>query len=92
MKKQIPNNIELDEYEKELEANLELCSRLSLVDEAHEITKLVTAAKNHVKVKKAITIRVSPHDLEIMRLKASKLGIPYQTYINILIHKDASVF
>ena len=96
MKKQIlahdEYELELDEYEQELEDNLELCARLSPADEKLEIEKLVAAAKNHVKAKKSITLRVAPYDLEIMRLKASKLGVPYQTYINMVIHKDASIF
>lgn len=96
MKKQIlaskSHSIELDDYEQDLENNLEFCARLNPADEKLEIEKLAAAAKNHLKVKKAITLRVSPHDLEVMRLKASRLGIPYQTYINMVIHKDASVF
>ena len=43
-----------------------------------------------MKAKKRITIRISESDLEIMRVKASKLGITYQTYITILLHKDAA--
>lgn len=85
------HNVVLDEYEQELEDNLEFCIRLSPEEEKLEIAKLISAAKNHSKAKKSITLRVSPYDLEIMRLKASKLGIPYQTYINMVIHKDASV-
>ena len=38
----------------------------------------------------SITLRVHERDLEAMRLKASRLGVPYQTYINMLIHRDAS--
>lgn len=37
---------------------------------------------------KPITIRVSKHDLDVVKIKASKLGIPYQTYIKMLIHRD----
>ena len=96
MKKQTPTdnyiNFELDEYEQELEDNLELCNRLNSSDEKLEIEKLVTAARNHLSAKKSITIRIAASDLEVMRLKASKLGIPYQTYINMVIHKDASIF
>jgi len=96
MRKQTPKpdpyDVKLDEYEQELEDNLELCTRLSPEDEKLEITKLVAAAKNHTKAKKSITLRVAPYDLEIMRIKASKLGVPYQTYINMVIHKDASIF
>ena len=40
--------------------------------------------------KKSITLRVSLHDMEAIKIKASKCGLPYQTYINMLIHRDAS--
>lgn len=87
-----PYDVELDEYEQELEDNFELCKRLEPAEEKAAIATLVAAAKNHIATKKAITIRVSHHDLEVMRLKASRLGVPYQTYINMVIHKDASIF
>lgn len=96
MKKEINKlshkDIELDEYEQELEDNLELCTRLDPASETTMVEKLVYAAKNHEAAKKSITLRVPPRDLEVMRLKASRLGIPYQTYINMVIHKDASIF
>lgn len=50
--------------------------------------QLEVAAKNYLSEKKRITIEMSRHDIEAVKIKASKLGIPYQTYINILIHKD----
>lgn len=50
---------------------------------------LVQAAKNYVAEKKSVTIRIANGDLEAMRLKAQKMGVPYQTYINIVIHQDA---
>jgi predicted DNA binding CopG/RHH family protein len=40
-------------------------------------------------VKKSITIRISNSDIQAMKTKAAKMGVPYQTYINILIHRDA---
>ncbi|MBP7709537.1 MAG: hypothetical protein KA100_00520 [Rickettsiales bacterium] len=36
-----------------------------------------------------ISIRILVEDLEAIKIKAVKLGVPYQTYINILIHRDA---
>ncbi len=47
-------------------------------------------AQKHIQTKRPITIRVSEEGLEAMKIKASRLGIPYQTYINMLIHKDAT--
>ena len=46
--------------------------------------------KTHLKKKQSITIRVAEQDIETIKIKASKLGLPYQTYINMLIHKEAT--
>lgn len=96
MKKQVqkhdPYDVELGEYEQEIEDNLEFCEKLSPAEEKDIMEKLMSVAKNHFAVKKSVTLRMSPRDLEVMRLKASRLGIPYQTYINMVIHKDASIF
>ena len=80
----------LDAEEQDLEDNLEKC--LKLPQENQLKILLEEAAKTHLSMKKPITIRASIHDLEIIKLKASKIGVPYQTYINMLIHKDASNF
>jgi len=78
--------IKLDKYEKELDLHLEHCHR---IDNERIIKKqLEIAAKKYLADKKRITIEMSRHDIEAIKIKASKLGIPYQTYINILIHKD----
>lgn len=78
----------LDNEEQELEDNLELCEQLE--DESSFRKKIVNAARKHILDKKPITLRVSAHDIEAIRFKASKAGIPYQTYISMLIHKDAT--
>ena len=52
------------------------------------MNSIISAAKAHTKMRKLITIRVPINDIEIIKIKASKLGIPYQTYINMLIHQD----
>lgn len=80
--------IKLDSYEQDIEDNFESLKTIKNLKSEMEILK--NAAKNHLKRKRSITIRVNEMDLEVMHLKASKLGIPYQTYINMLIHKDAT--
>jgi predicted DNA binding CopG/RHH family protein len=77
----------LDSYEQDIEDNFERLQSITNLEK--EKAMLKETAKNHVKRKKSITIRISEIDLEAMQIKASKLGIPYQTYINMLIHKDA---
>ncbi len=83
------NKTGLDEYEQDIEDNFEKLQPIDNLDE--EINLLKQAAVNHVTKKKSITMRIRESDLEIIRIKASKLGVPYQTYISMLIHKDATI-
>ena len=53
---------------------------------AKAAAKRISTSSN---VKKSITIRISNSDIQAMKVKAAKMGVPYQTYINILIHRDA---
>jgi predicted DNA binding CopG/RHH family protein len=78
----------LDNFEQDIENNLESLSSVSNLKE--EMLLIKKAAINHIKRKKSITLRISEMDLEAMKIKASRLGVPYQTYINILVHKDAT--
>ncbi len=77
----------LDEYEQEIEDSIDKLEPLE--NSTEEIAMLTAAAKEYMKAKKSITLRVKESDLEAMRIKASKHGLPYQTYICMLIHKDA---
>jgi len=80
----------LDEYERELESDFE--KEKPIENEKEEIAKITAMAARYLSRKKSVTLRLKEPDLEIMKIKASKLGIPYQTYINMVIHKDAQVF
>lgn len=79
--------IKLDAYERDIEKNFGKGKPVK--NQKREMAMLLEAAKNYVAEKKSISIRVSNDDLEAMRYKAAKMGVPYQTYINILIHRDA---
>lgn len=37
-----------------------------------------------------ISIRMLTTDIEAIKVKAAKIGVPYQTYINIIIHRDVA--
>ena len=79
--------IKLDAYESEIKKNLH---KIKLTkNQKANLAKPKLAVKNHIAAKKSVTIRISEGDLETMKLKAGKMGIPYQTYINIIIHRDA---
>ena len=78
----------LDNDEKRMEEHLE--EYVSIRSNDFLRKQIIEASTNYLKQKKPVTIRISTHDIEAMKIKASKLGVAYQTYINILIHKDAS--
>jgi predicted DNA binding CopG/RHH family protein len=78
----------LDEYEQEIEDNIGKYTTVKNLKE--EIANIKEAARNHSVRKKSITIRLSEIDLEEIKIRASKIGIPYQTYIGMVIHKDAT--
>lgn len=44
---------------------------------------------DEIRKKRSITMRVNDPDLKKIRQKAKAAGLPYQTYLNSLIHKDA---
>lgn len=78
----------LDSVEQALEDQFETLKPVKA--EKQLIDKLRTAAQEHIKQnKKPVTIRLSVQDLEAIKIKAAKRGLPYQTYINMLIHMDA---
>lgn len=79
---------ELDIEEKTLEEQYE--SLKPAKDKQKLVGDLTHAARRHVQNKKPITIRLSVQDLEAIKIKASRCGLPYQTYLNMLIHKDAT--
>ena len=79
--------LKLDAYERDVEKNI---GKAGIAKNKRELKKSLTeAAKKYVLERKPITIRLLSSDVEVMKIKASKMGIPYQTYINILIHRDA---
>lgn len=51
---------------------------------------MVLAAKETMKKNRNINIRISENDLEAIKLKAAREGMPYQTLIGSLLHKYAS--
>lgn len=81
--------IKLTKYEQDIEDNLE--KYIPVKNQTKVKKALVAAAKEYMKEKKPITIRVSTADIEAIKIKAEKFGVPYQTYINILIHREATL-
>ena len=82
------DKIYLDNLEQEVEDNFECLENISNMDQ--EMASLKQAALIHIKKNKSITLRINETDLEAIKMKASKFGVGYQTYITMLIHKDAA--
>ncbi|MGL4226236.1 MAG: CopG family antitoxin [Rickettsia sp.] len=80
-------SIKLDPYEQDIEDNFE---KQQKIDDKSEIALLQQSAKAYLNKKRSVTIRIAEHDIEAIKIKASKHGLPYQTYLNMLIHLDAT--
>ncbi len=57
---------------------------------SHLSDSMVLAAKETMKKNKNINIRISENDLEAIKLRAAREGIPYQTLIGSILHKYAA--
>lgn len=79
--------IKLDYYEKDIDDNYS--KQENVCDMESKIEEFKLSSKKHLKATKPITIRIANHDLEAIKIKASKSGVAYQTYINMIIHKEA---
>jgi predicted DNA binding CopG/RHH family protein len=91
IKKFTPRDIDkivLDEYELEIENSL---GNITISKDSQQLkASLKKAAEEYFSNKKQINIRVSPQDLAAIKLQASKKGLPYQSYINMLLHQTAT--
>lgn len=75
----------LDAYEQDIDENFD-----KHVSRQKKIKFMEEVAKSHVKNRRPITLRVAVTDIEAIKVKASKCGLPYQTYLNMIIHRDAT--
>ena len=79
--------VKLDNYEKDIDDNF--FNQESIPNSKIQIDSFKQSAIKHLKTKRPVTIRIANNDLEAIKIKASKRGIAYQTYINMIIHKEA---
>lgn len=91
MKKNKPDQIKLDKYEKELEEALETGEFVRVKDFEKSKRMLMEAVKHHIELQrtKRITLRVKNSDLLKVKAKAQRHQIPYQRLTNTLIHQFA---
>ena len=80
----------LDEYEQELEDNFELQESYSPEETKRKIAELVDIAKSHVEERTHVDLSMPTRDLDIVKYRASKLGISYKEIINMIVHKYAA--
>lgn len=90
MKKRKIDPDELDEYEQEIEDNMESYVNLSPEETKKRIAELVEIAKSHIAARTQVSLAMHTRDLNALKYRASKLGIPYKTYINMVLHKYAT--
>ena len=68
--------------EREIEKNVNQLRSVSEDKRRHVEGIIARARKNQ-----AISLRLSEFDLEMLKKRAEKEGLPYQTLINMIIHK-----
>lgn len=78
--------IKLTRYEKEIEA---MSERGEFVDADPKVQKEIKAALEARKKDTVLNIRINSGDLQNLKLKASKLGLKYQTFIAEILHRVA---
>ena len=76
------DKIKLDNYEKRIEENISNYRKAS-PQKISKIEKIIRIANE----KRNISLRVNRYDLDQLKIKAEKEGIPYQTLISSVIHK-----
>lgn len=76
--------------EKEILEAYESGELIPVENQEEKKRELVEAAWNTAPKTKRISIRLTEQDLERLRMKASEVGIPYQTIIGSLVHQYAS--
>ena len=59
----------------------------SIVDKDDKIARFKNIVSKKYLQRKAINIKVLESDLELLKAKALKEGMPYQTLINSVLHK-----
>ena len=75
----------LDSEEKKIEKDFDSYKSASRETKAR-IGKIIEGSKKS----RPISLRINERDLSILKEKAGKNGLPYQTMINVVLHKYAT--
>ena len=81
-------DLQLDEYEQEW-LNALRAGKLKPRKKSTEAKMLVKASENFQKKNARANIRIAQWVLNELKFQASRLGIPYQTYMSSVLYKQA---
>lgn len=77
-----PKKIKLNKHELEIEESFGDAISVD-IGNIENINKAIKAKRKD----KCISLRLNKQDLDSLKTKADKIGIPYQTLVSILIHQ-----
>lgn len=77
----------LDAEEQWIEDSFETLRDYPIHQKAAKVKLYRSAAQQHFKKDRRITLRVSSQDLEQLQRLAAEEGLPYQSYITSVLHK-----
>lgn len=79
----------LDAEEKQILRDYEAGKFRNVKDMGREIDMYATSAQNAFAKTRSISIRISERDFVNIKARAMREGMPYQTLISSVIHKEA---
>jgi predicted DNA binding CopG/RHH family protein len=85
MEENMKDKFELTEEEKQIEREIDQYKSVS-AEKKKKIKKIIDQTKKN----KAISLRINNYDLEKIKEKAEREGVPYQTLITNILHKYIS--
>ncbi len=83
------NEIRLDPYEREIDEALNQGRVRKSRDRTRLLSEARTAARNTAR-KQQVGLRLDALDLRMIRARAVREGLPYQTLISSILHKYAT--
>ncbi|CAN2042831.1 Antitoxin [Candidatus Magnetomoraceae bacterium gMMP-15] len=76
------NRIKLDAYEQKIEDNIEKLVPVTGKEKKH-IEKIIETARQNV----TISLSINNYELNKIKEKADRSGLPYQAFITSILHK-----
>lgn len=78
---------DLDKEEQKLLEELENGEWVPVKDQVKAKKEAMEAAKNTLSKTRNVNLRISQRDLQKLKAKAIKEGLPYQTFASSVLHK-----